>query len=299
LKDEQFIKNNLKSGIVIFNGDRMRILKVLIANLTGLSKNMDNLRFAKKSNDSNLVEIISSKIIKNNDITSDVTFSAYLLLSTICNESQIENEFKSIPKEFKTYLSTCSKDFLNSNQSLYRESREIPIDKKTINIYFYAIDLDECGAKTTLNVILTTLCSFASKNQRFGSMIYEELKSDLDIILEKDEETYEKKLILDIYIKLSRYDVINSKMIVDKKLSGIMNNLKKIEELKNDIKKFENLLGVKFENKESFTTDFRTTIMNEDVEDSPKPRVSNQGNESARAASHINKREKTTICIIN
>jgi len=202
-------------------------------------------------------------------------------------------------------LRTCSEDFLSSNQSLYREEREIPIDKKTINIYFYAIDLDECGAKTTLNVILTTLCSLSSKNQRFGSMIYEDLKSDLDIILEKDEETYEKKLILDIYIKLSLYDEIRSEMIVDKKLGGIIYNLKKIKKLKNEVIKFEDLLGVRFENKESFTTDFnkmnraRTTIMNEDVEDSPKPRVSNQGNESARAASHINKREKTTICIIN
>jgi len=259
LKDEQFIKNNLKSGIVIFNGNRMRIIKVLIANLTGLSKNMDNLRFAKKCNDSNLVEVIFSNIIKNNDITSDVTFSAYLLLSTICNESQIENEFKSIPKKFKTYLSTCSKDFLNSNQSLYRESREIPIDKKTINIYFYAIDLDECGAKTTLNVILTALSTFASKNQRFGSMIYEELKSDLDIILEKGE-TYEKKLTLDIYIYLSLDDEIRSKMIVDNNLCDIIKNLKKIEELNNEINKFEDMLDISLEIKGSLASDSEKKI---------------------------------------
>ena len=246
--------------MIIFGNNRMRIIKFFIANLTALSKNMDDSEFVYKCNDSNLVEIISSNIVKNNDITSDVIFSSYLFLSTICNESQIENEFKSIPKKFKTYLSTCSKDFLNSNQSLYRESREIPIDKKTIIADFYAVDLDKCGAKTTLNVILTTLCSFASKNQRFGSMIYEELKSDLDNILEKDEETYEKKLTLDIYIYLSLDDEIRSEMIVDNNLCDIRNNLKKIKELKNEINKLEDCLSISLESKGSLASDSEKKI---------------------------------------
>ena len=256
LRDENFIKNNLKSGMIIFTKNRMRIIKVLIANLTGLSKNMEE--FANKCND--LVEVIFSNIIKNNDITSDVIFSAYLLISTICNESQIENEFKSIPEKFKTYLRTCSEDFSNSNQNLHRESREIIIDKKTIQADFYAIDLDKCGANTTLNVILTTLCTLASKNQKFRSIIYKELKSDLDILLEKGEK-FEKKLTLDIYNYLSLDDEIRSKMIVDKKLSDIIINLKskKIEELKNAINKFEDILGIRFESKGSFSTDFSKT----------------------------------------
>ena len=107
LRDEEFIKKNLNSGMIIFGNNRMRIIKVLIANLTALSKNMDDSEFVYKCNDSNLVEIISSNIVKNNDITSDVIFSSYLFLSTICNESQIENEFKSIPRKFITYLRTC------------------------------------------------------------------------------------------------------------------------------------------------------------------------------------------------
>ena len=107
LRDEEFIKNNLNSGMIIFGNNRMRIIKFFIANLTALSKNMDDSEFVYKCNDSNLVEIISSNIVKNNDITSDVIFSSYLFLSTICNESQIENEFKSIPRKFKIYLRTC------------------------------------------------------------------------------------------------------------------------------------------------------------------------------------------------
>jgi len=107
LRDEEFIKNNLNSGMIIFGKNRMRIIKFLIANLTALSKNMDDLRFVNKCNDLNLVGVIFSNIIENSDISSDVIFSSYLFLSTICNESQIENEFKSIPRKFKTYLRTC------------------------------------------------------------------------------------------------------------------------------------------------------------------------------------------------
>ena len=88
-----------------------------------------------------------------------------------------------------------------------RTRREITIDKKVVSKKFYKLDLDQCGIPTSLDLILTTLRSYSlgEKRVKFRTMIEKSLKSYLDVILEKGE-TYEQRLVLDLYIELSFYE---------------------------------------------------------------------------------------------
>ena len=191
-------------------GFETRITKQLIANLTGLNKHNDDL-FKKRCQelelDFNLIKSILN-ITNRAETKSDVSFSAYLFLSTIYDESEIENVFESILKKYENYLKKCAEDFNNKEpKNIERIRREITIDKKALSKKFYKLDMDECGIATMLDLILNTLNSFSlgEKREKFRTMIYKSLKSYLDVILEKGE-TYEQRLCLDLYIELSLYE---------------------------------------------------------------------------------------------
>jgi hypothetical protein len=222
LKDETYLKKNLKSIMKTFGRDKERVLKLLIANLNSLSQ-VDEL-FTKQSQELNLIEIVF-KLIKNNKeiITSDLEFSVNLFLSKICNDEQSENVFDAIPKEIKDYLKKCVDDFNNKNyqKAMKREKRDLIIGKKRFeNHRFYALDIDNCGIATTLNVILDSLAHLASKNTKkkhFKYLIYTELKGDLDIVLEKGS-TGEKRLVLEIYKHLACDQEIRQKFILSEEI---------------------------------------------------------------------------------
>jgi hypothetical protein len=88
---------------------------------------------------------------------------------------------------------------------LKRKERDLVIGKKILaKQQFYALDIDESGIATTLNVILDSLAHLASKNTKninFKSLIYTELKGDLDIVLGKGSRG-EKRLVLKRFLIL-------------------------------------------------------------------------------------------------
>ena len=145
------------------------------------------------------------KLIKSSELTSDLAFSTNLFLLRNCNRNQIEtNGFEAMLARIKKYLEICAKDLKNeSKESLdkSREVRDLKIGPELLNCKIYAMDIDNSGIRTTLNVILESLSLLASMID-FKSNIYKEFKSDLYTILEKGK-TGEKKLVLDIYTRLA------------------------------------------------------------------------------------------------
>jgi hypothetical protein len=215
-KDDTFLKKHLKSFMKTLGREQERILKLLIANISALSQVDEDNFFLKKSHELNLIEF-TFNLIKTNEFTSDFLFSANLFLLKICNDYQSENGFDAILVKIEEYLKKCADDFTNKDvSSLIREVRDLKIDRDyVVHKKFYALDVDKCGIRTTLNVILDSLILLASKNTKsknFKTIIYDRFKSSsLDVILEKGE-TGEKKLVLDIYKYLACDAEIHQKM---------------------------------------------------------------------------------------
>ena len=267
LKDETFFKNNLKTCMKVFGRDKERILRILIASLNSLSEVDDRkLRqsFSQKSQD---FIVFMFKLIQNNtDFTSDLAFSAYLFLSKNCNDEQCENGFKAIPTKTKDYLNKCVDDFNNNNtqNDLKRKERDLVIGKKRFEKQqFYALDIDESGKATTLNVILdslTHLASKATKKINFKSLIYTELKGHLDIVLEKGS-TGEKRLVLEIYKNFACDSELSQKFILSEEIkNSILENKKDYEELlENTYRSLMYFLGQNWDTKERFTQDNQKT----------------------------------------
>ena len=66
-----------------------------------------------------------------NKAKSDVTFSAYLFLSTIETQNEIEISFNEILNKYESYLKKCVEDFNNKDRKpIERTTREIMIDDK-------------------------------------------------------------------------------------------------------------------------------------------------------------------------
>jgi hypothetical protein len=207
IKDEKFFSKNIKSFMKTFGKNKERVSKLLIANLSTLSQ-VDDL-FTKKSQELNLIEFMFG-IIENSETSSDLAFTANLFLLKNCNADQIEtNGFDAVFVKKNKYLELCAKDFKNEskeNLDKNRESRDLKIGNESLKYNFYAIDIDNSGIRTTLNVILDSLSLLASKNTKinFKSIIYNKFKIYLYTILEKGN-TGEKRLVLDIY-KYLAYD---------------------------------------------------------------------------------------------
>jgi hypothetical protein len=259
LTDETFLKKNLKSFMKTFGRDKERVLKLLIANLTSLSQVE---LFGKKLQELDLIEIVSSLIRNNKEITSDLEFSANLFLSKSNSDYQSENVFDAIPTKIKDYLKKCVVDFDKKNQNdldKSRKKRDLIFGKKIFeNHRFYALDIDSCGMATTLNVILDSLASLASKNTKkknFKSLIYTELKRDLDIVLEKGS-TGEKRLVLEIYKHLACDQEIRQKFILSEEIkTSILKSDDYEEILKTSFRNLLYFLGQNCETKESVSHD--------------------------------------------
>jgi hypothetical protein len=227
-KDDTFLKKHLKSFMKTLGREQERILKLLIANISALSQVVEENFFLKKSHELNLIEF-TFNLIKTNEFTSDFLFSANLFLLKICNDHQSENGFDAILVKIEEYLKKCAHDFTNKDlNSLIREVRDLKIDKETFHNKFYALDADNCGISTTLNVILDSLILLASKNTKsknFKTIIYDRFKSSsLDVILEKGNSG-EKKLVLDIYKYLACDAEIHQKMeLSDEIKDSILDN---------------------------------------------------------------------------
>jgi hypothetical protein len=275
LKDETFFKNNLKTCMKVFGRDKERILRILIASLNSLSEVDDRkLRqsFSQKSQD--LIEFMFKLIQNNNEITSDLAFSAYLFLLKNCNDEQCENGFKAIPTKIKDYLKKCVEDFNNKNnqnnadknnhKALKRKERDLIIGKRTFEkLGFYVFDVDDCGIATSLKVILDSLAHLASKNTKninFKSLINIELKGDLDIVLGKGSRG-EKRLVLEIYKHLACDPEINQKFILSEEIkNSILENKRDYEELLEDTyRSLMYLLGQNWETKQSYADDNQKT----------------------------------------
>ena len=182
LMDEKFFKQHLKSVMKTFGKPKERVLKLLIANLSALSQ-VDDL-FTKKSQELKLIEFMFN-IIKKSETPSDLAFSANLFLLKNCNRNQIEtNGFEAMLARIKNYLEKCDKDLKNESLDKIREGRDYKIGTKVFPGDFYAIDIDNSGIRTTLNVILESLYLLASKIDNISD-IYNRFKSDLYTILEK------------------------------------------------------------------------------------------------------------------
>lgn len=140
------------------------------------------------------------------------------------------------------YLEQCANDFKNESKEtlVYRESRDLKIGKEVLKYKFYAIDIDNSGIRTTLNVILESLSLLASKNatDNFKTIIYEKFQSDLYTILEKGN-TGEKRLALDIY-KYLAYDAAVTQ--------NVRENMKKAKEAIMKSSDYEGKLEVPFNN---------------------------------------------------
>jgi hypothetical protein len=206
LKDEKFLEKHLKSFMKTLGRVKERVLKLIIADISALSQVVDDNLFLKKSQETNLIEF-TFNLIKTNEFTSDFLFSANLFLLKICNDHQSENGFDAILVQIEEYLKKCADDFTNKDlSSLMHEIRDLKIDKEIFHNKFYALDVDNCGIMTTLNVILESLILLGSKNTKnknFKTIIYDRFKSSsLDVILEKGNSG-EKKLVLDIYEQLA------------------------------------------------------------------------------------------------
>ena len=231
----------------IFGRDKERVLRILIANLNSLSQVDDDQlsqSFTQKSHD--FIKFMFKMIKNNEEITSDLTFSAYLFLSKNCNDDQCENGFEAIPTKIKDYLKKCVDEFNKNNQEdldKERKERDLIIGKEKFKkLGFYVLDVDNCGIATTLNVILDSLAHLASKNTKkinFKSLIYQELKGDLDIVLEKGS-TGEKRLVLEIYKHLACDQEIEQKLILSK---GIKKSILESDDFEKILKtSFRNLL---------------------------------------------------------
>ena len=207
------------------------------------------------------------KLIQNNtDFTSDLAFSAYLFLSKNCNDVQCENGFKAIPTKTKDYLNKCVDNFNNKNtqNDLKRKERDLVIGKKRFEKQqFYALDIDESGIATTLNVILGSLAHLASKTTKkknFKSLIYTELKGHLYIVLEKGSAG-EKRLVLEIYKHLACDQEISQQFILSEEIkNSILEKKKDYDELlENTYRSLMYFLGQNWETKESLNNDNQFT----------------------------------------
>jgi hypothetical protein len=190
--------------------------------------------FTKKSQELELKLIeFMFKIIKNSVTPSDLAFSANFFLLRNCNGDQIEtNGFDAVFVKTNTYLERCANDFKNESKEILdknREDRILKIGKEGLKYKFYAIDIDNIGISTTLNVILESLSLLASKNAayNFKTIIYEKFKNGLYTILEKGNNG-EKRLVLHIYKYLAYDAAVGQDMrekIKSKKLKeAIMNS---------------------------------------------------------------------------
>jgi hypothetical protein len=192
--------------------EQERVLKLLIADMSALCQVDEDNYFNRISKKLNLIEF-TLNLIKTVGLTSDFLFSANLFLLKICNDVQSENVFDAILVKIDEYLKKCAEIFKNDYHNLIRETRDLKINSKdVVQNKFYALDVDNCGIPTTLNVILDSLILLASKNKNFKAIIYDRFKSSsLDVILEKGN-TGEKKLVLDIYKHLVCDPEIKQKM---------------------------------------------------------------------------------------
>jgi hypothetical protein len=193
--------------------EQERVLKLLIADMSALCQVDEDNYFHKKSTELNLIEF-TLNLIKTVGLTSDFLFSANLFLLKSCNDQQSENGFDAILVKIDEYLKKCVEE-LKVDENHWRETRDLKIGRETYHNKFYALDVDNCGIRTTLNVILDSLILLASKNAKnknFKKIIYDRFKSSsLDFILEKGN-TGEKKLVLDIYKHLVCDPEIKQKM---------------------------------------------------------------------------------------
>jgi len=239
-----------------------------MANLNSLSQ-CDEL-FAQKSQELNLIEIVFKLIKNNTEITSDFAFSVYSFLSKNCTNEQCENVFEAIPTKIKEFLKKCVDDFNNKNtpNDLKRKERDLVIGKKIFaKQQFYALDIDESGIATTLNVILDSLAHLASKATKkinFKSLIHTELKGHLDIVLEKGSAG-EKRLVLEIYKHLACDPEIRQKFTLSEEIKNSILKCKEYRELLEDT--YTNimcLLDQNWETKESYSSDNQKTSSTKD-----------------------------------
>jgi len=227
----------------------MPIIKMLIANLTGLYEKNEDLFKTRMT--SNLVENIFN-LTNKTEISSAIAFSAYKFLLTICDDKQIEIGFKRIPDKYEKYLDQSARDFRGENK-IPRDKREIMIDKQPRQAKFYELDFDKCGSKTTLDLILVSLGMLSSKHEKFRTMILKTLKTNLDVILEKGN-SYEKRLVLDIYIEIS-LDSSEEMRLTDGIVNSIGNDDKYSEILEKKLKLLERIHEVTYEPKKSTNHD--------------------------------------------
>ena len=203
--------------------EKERILKLLIADISALSQVDEDNCFHRKSKELNLIEFIFN-LIRANEFTSDFLFSANLFLLKSCNDQQSENGFDAILVKIDEYLKKCVEE-LKVDENHWRETRDLKIGRDTYHNKFYALDVDNCGIRTTLNVILDSLILLASKNAKnknFKKIIYDRFKSSsLDFILEKGN-TGEKKLVLDIYKYLACDPEINESMKLSEEMKKVI-----------------------------------------------------------------------------
>jgi hypothetical protein len=254
-----------------FGKNKERVLKLLIVNLSALSKEDD--LFTKKSQELKLIELMFN-IIKYSETPSDLAFSTNLFLLKNCNADQIEtNGFVAIFEKINKYLERCATDFKNEskeNLDKNRESRDLKIGKEDVKYNFYAIDIDNSGISTTLNVILESLSLLASKNTEinFKSIIYNKFKNDLYTILEKGN-TGEKRLVLDIY-KYLAYDAAVSPDMKEK-MKQVKKSLMESSDYEGKLEvKYNNILYILGENYEKKTSEGRDSGFGQTIRSSSR-----------------------------
>jgi hypothetical protein len=210
--------------------------------------------------------------IKIKEITSDLAFSAYLFLLKNCNGDQIEanGHLEVIFAKIAEYLKKCAEDFQNKSKETLdqnRESRDLKIGGDVYKCKFYSLDIYNSGIRTTLKVILDSLCLLGTKKNtktNLRQIIYNNFESGLYIILEKGK-TGEKRLVLDIFGHLAKDPEIsqkNMKEIIEQITNSILQSTDYERKLKTPFKNLLDILGINFEPKVLPTTLLKKVIKN-------------------------------------
>ena len=225
LNHQIFVEKNLNPIVNVF-GYETRIIKLLIADLTMFIDNNDSL-FRKKYQDLgfNLIESIFN-IINKTETKSDVIYSAYLFLSKICSENEIEKGFNSVLKKYEDYLKKCVDDFKDP-KTIERKSSEI---KYVLELY---IDLSYENmqikdSKTAIAIFEKVISAIeatisASKGEekeiKKSKKAKKHLKERLGIFGKIDDINYEPK-------KTKNHDVIVRKYVKHENEASPNNNSK-------------------------------------------------------------------------
>jgi hypothetical protein len=198
----------------------------------------------------NLIESIF-KITNKVETKSDINFSAYLFLAKICSENELENEFNKILNKYENYLKQCADEFKNKDsENIQRTCREIMIDDELKEKKFFSLDMDQCGIETTLNLILNSLELFCLSGEKIATIIYDCLQSYFDILLEKGE-TYEKRLVLDIYIEISLYGNREMKKFSEQIQKALIESKEYSKVFESKLKIFGLITGFEYEMKKT------------------------------------------------